>query len=259
MTKGLIWIWPLALLFASDDAQQRQPQSSPTPSNTSPTPGTKTGKSDAATSGRPSSPVDQQNQEPNRSAAPKVGGAPARRRSKAVLNIKTEPRPFHFNWPSIDPTVQASGREFPPPPMLLHSPALAAPNSALSRQLSDVGKATSEPANLTGTQRLRQRFSGSNRVVDRGNGFTPARPLHDILFVMPHGAIPAVTQTQSVDLRASVDATGHVTRVELLAPLDEELVTFASYAANDWHFAPAKLKEKPVASEVILHFKFGGN
>jgi TonB family protein len=60
-----------------------------------------------------------------------------------------------------------------------------------------------------------------------------------------------------MDLKASVNESGRVTRVELLSPKDEELVRLASYAASDWPFTPARLNDKAVSSEVILHFNFG--
>jgi hypothetical protein len=62
-----------------------------------------------------------------------------------------------------------------------------------------------------------------------------------------------------MDLKATVNESGRVTRVELLAPKDEELVRLASYAAGAWPFVPAKLNDKAVPSEVILHFTFSGN
>jgi hypothetical protein len=62
-----------------------------------------------------------------------------------------------------------------------------------------------------------------------------------------------------MDLKASVDASGRVTRVELLSPRDEYLVKLASYNAAGWRFAPAKLNDHPVSSEVILHFRFDAN
>ena len=62
-----------------------------------------------------------------------------------------------------------------------------------------------------------------------------------------------------MELKASVNEAGGVTRVELLSPKDEELVRLSSYAASDWSFIPARVNDKPVPSEVILHFDFRGN
>ena len=66
-------------------------------------------------------------------------------------------------------------------------------------------------------------------------------------------------QKKRMDLKASVDVSGRVTRVELLSPPDEYLVKLAAYNATGWRFAPAKLKDHPVSSEVILHFRFDTN
>ena len=97
------------------------------------------------------------------------------------------------------------------------------------------------------------------RSSDTNDDFVPPKPLRDITFTLPPGASPRLMQKKQMDLKASVDETGRVTRVELLAIPDEELVKLASYAASDWHFQPARLNAKPVLSEVILHFKFNGN
>ena len=62
-----------------------------------------------------------------------------------------------------------------------------------------------------------------------------------------------------MDLRAFVDQSGRVTRVQLLSPKSEELVDVAANAASNWPFIPAKLNDMTIPSEVILHFTFGGN
>jgi hypothetical protein len=63
-------------------------------------------------------------------------------------------------------------------------------------------------------------------------------------------------QKKRMDVKASVDASGRVTRVELLSPRDEDLVTLAAYAANGWRFAPAELNDELVPAKIILHFSF---
>jgi len=62
-----------------------------------------------------------------------------------------------------------------------------------------------------------------------------------------------------MDLRAFVDESGRVTRVQLLSPKDERLVDAAANAASNWPFVPAKLNDISIPSEVTLHFNFGGN
>jgi Gram-negative bacterial TonB protein C-terminal len=96
-------------------------------------------------------------------------------------------------------------------------------------------------------------------VAAGGKEFVPPRPTHELQFVLPPGGVPALAHKKQMDLKASIDASGHVTRVELLSPRDEELVTLAAYAANHWSFTPARLDEQPVPGEVILHFHFDSN
>jgi Gram-negative bacterial TonB protein C-terminal len=93
-----------------------------------------------------------------------------------------------------------------------------------------------------------------SRADDKG--FVAPRPLHEIQIFLPPDTSALLTQKKQVDVRASVDASGRVTRVELLSPRDEYLVKLAAYNASGWRFAPAELNDHPVSSEVILHFSF---
>jgi len=81
-------------------------------------------------------------------------------------------------------------------------------------------------------------------------------PAREISLVLPPEAGAALARG-TMDLKASVDESGRVTRVELLSPKDEELVRLASYAAGAWPFLPARINDKAVPGEVILHFTFG--
>jgi TonB family protein len=62
-----------------------------------------------------------------------------------------------------------------------------------------------------------------------------------------------------MDLKATVNESGRVTRVQLLSPKDEELVRLAAYAASAWPFVPAKVNDRAVPGDVILHFTFSSN
>ena len=62
--------------------------------------------------------------------------------------------------------------------------------------------------------------------------------------------------SRHVSLKADIDDAGGVTRVELLAPKDEDLLTRAADAASGWKFTPARVNDKAVASQIILHFWF---
>jgi TonB family protein len=74
---------------------------------------------------------------------------------------------------------------------------------------------------------------------------------------LPADSNPALAREERMDLKATVDASGRVTRVELLAPRDENLVTLAADAASAWRFAPAQFDGRPVPADIVLHFSFG--
>jgi outer membrane biosynthesis protein TonB len=60
-----------------------------------------------------------------------------------------------------------------------------------------------------------------------------------------------------VDLKVTVEKDGSISTTELISNQDNpRLVALAAEAASRWRFEPAKLREKPIPSEVILHFRF---
>ncbi len=156
-------------------------------------------------------------------------------------------------------TARKADAALPAPPAI----GTAAPNVDLpfAGTIGNTATATWESPSPKGVRRIINKLPGLRRhsVVAGGKEFVPPRPIHEVQFVLPPGGIPALARTKQMDLKASIDASGHVTRVELLSPRDEELVTLAAYAANHWSFAPARLDEQPVPGEVILHFHFDSN
>ncbi len=119
--------------------------------------------------------------------------------------------------------------------------------------------ATYEPVKPKGFTRLVGKVPGLRRL-DRSRTddprFVPPRPLHDVRFAVPAHSIPALARTERMDLKATLDASGRVSRVELLAPRDEDLVSLAADAARAWSFTPAQFDGHPVPSEIVLHFSF---
>jgi TonB family protein len=89
-------------------------------------------------------------------------------------------------------------------------------------------------------------------------GYVAPRPAREIRLVLPPETSTVLTEG-TMDLKAIVDESGRITRVELLSPKNEELIRLASYAAGNWPFVPAKLNDRAVPSEVTLHFTFNGN
>lgn len=170
-------------------------------------------------------------------------------------------------------------RTFTPPPPLVSKlarretdaefPAPPAPGAptiknwetpAFTRTLGSSAIATYEVPNPKGIHRIFHKLAGIGKqsAVTGGKDFVPPKAIHEIQFVLPPGGIPILAQRKKMDLKASVDASGRVTRVELLTPRDEELATLAGYAARHWSFSPAQLDEQAVPSEIILHFDFNG-
>jgi hypothetical protein len=104
---------------------------------------------------------------------------------------------------------------------------------------------------IPGLKRIRQNS-------ETAEGYVAPRPAHEINLVLPPKA-KAALRGSTMDLRAFLDQSGRVTRVQLLSPKNEELVDVAANAAGNWPFIPAKLNDMAIPSEVILHFTFGGN
>ena len=105
------------------------------------------------------------------------------------------------------------------------------------------------------------RVPGLRRIhqnPDSAEGYVAPRPAREISLVLPPEARGALTRG-TMDLKATVNESGRVTRVQLLSPKDEELVRLAAYAASAWPFVPAKVNDRAVPSEVILHFTFSSN
>jgi hypothetical protein len=144
------------------------------------------------------------------------------------------------------------------------APAVGAPAIKLGESPAFTGTAgssataTYEFHNPKGIHRIFHKLAGIGRqsAVTGGKDFVPPKPVHEIQFVLPPGGVPILAQRKKLDLKASVDASGRVTRVELLSPRDEELATLAGYAASHWSFSPAQLDKEAVPSEIILHFDF---
>lgn len=148
------------------------------------------------------------------------------------------------------------------PPQLPGAPALPtlAPKASVPVPFRDkpvVGTATLQPTKQGGLKRV----LGALRIHQKPEGqegFVAAKPVRDITLVLP-AEMRSILEQGGMDLKATVDESGHVTRVQLLSPKDEELIRLAAYAAGYWPFTPARVNDKPVPSEIVMHFNFGGN
>jgi hypothetical protein len=186
-------------------------------------------------------------------------------RTQSAGSLQSASRAPVATKPFTMPTASAinmKGGTLPPPPTIRQSAPDAVALAPFRETTCCTATATYEPAKPNSLQRVMHKVPGLRRLDPSstgGKGFVPPRPIHEIQFAFPPGASPAFLQKKHMDLKASVDASGHVTRVELLSPRDEDLVKLAAYAANEWHFAPAELNDQPVPGKIILHFSLDTN
>ena len=209
---------------------------------------------------RPSPFLDQPSAEPPpKTPAPvRNGVASAKRSDRPAPGV----RPFTPPPPLVSNLAKQQRDAALPAAPPIEAPAIKLGESlAFSLTVGSSATATYELSKPKGIHRVIQKLAGIGRQspVTGGKDFVPPKPIHQIQFVLPPGGIPILAQWKKMDLKASVDALGRITRVELLSPRDEELATFAGYAASHWSFSPAQLNEQAVPSEIILHFDFNGS
>ena len=95
-----------------------------------------------------------------------------------------------------------------------------------------------------------------------GESFVPPRTVREVMpHVPPHLAkeLPADVR---VDLKVTVDANGNVKQIDLLSRgTDERLASIAADALRQWHFEPARFRDKPVSCDLLatLNFRNGGS
>jgi hypothetical protein len=182
-------------------------------------------------------------------------------RAKIAARLEQDRKPLKTFIPKVaDPSPDPVAL-LPGPPALAITTQNPASTLILGRKTCCVGTATFEPAQPSRLQRVLGTVPGIRRIhrnPENAEGYVVSRPARAITLVLPPEASAALTRG-TMDLKATVDASGRVTRVELLSPKDGELVRLAAYAASAWPFIPAKVNYRAVTSEVILHFTFSGN
>jgi hypothetical protein len=194
-------------------------------------------------------------EEPRRTAVRRAVGNAHSPDSKPGGSIK----PFTAPEPSVTKSErQKIEAALPAPPAIGPQAFNLGPDERFPGTMGGTATATIELAKPKLLRRVLHKLPGLRKYPTAGSSeFVPPRPMHEIQFVLPPGRVLALAKKEQIDLRASIDASGRVTRVEVLSPRDEELVTLAAYAAGNWNFAPAKLDEQAVPEDVILHFRFG--
>lgn len=279
MNTGLVSITVLLLVSAGCNRQRNQSTaqanrelghiaSVPSPSSNRPESSTKipSGEQtlDRSSIPRPSPFSDQPTPKPQQ---PALSGAsssrPARPAAPTPSRPKIEAKPQANREGPKALIADTSGTAVSPPlpsalPAITQYPA---PALFPGPKVCCVGKATVEPARPARLQLLVGRIPGLRRIHQKpetADGYVAPRPVREISLVLPPKARAALAG-RAMDLRAWVDESGRVTRVQLLSPKEEELVDVAANAAGNWPFVPAKVNDVAIPSEVILHFTFGGN
>jgi TonB family protein len=97
----------------------------------------------------------------------------------------------------------------------------------------------------------------------RWSGFTSgthtvaARPIVQIKPSISPALAKGAHADEAVDVKVQVLANGEVSRADVVsAPQNSLLSEPARVAARQWIFEPARVHDRPVASSVILHFRF---
>ena len=96
--------------------------------------------------------------------------------------------------------------------------------------------------------------------------FVAARAIHESLPDLSTAIRATVVSEVEVQVKVQVDESGRVVKldlVELTGPASNALVNATRQAAMLWRFVPAVRESQPVASEVVLMFRYipetGGN
>jgi hypothetical protein len=92
-----------------------------------------------------------------------------------------------------------------------------------------------------------------------GPRFVAARPIHESLPDLPFRIRATVVSEVEIQAKVQVDESGRAANVDLVdssGPASDPLLRATRQAAMLWRFAPAKLGNQPVASEVALVFRY---
>jgi outer membrane biosynthesis protein TonB len=172
-----------------------------------------------------------------------------------------KPRPFRLeDLPAR--TENTADRQIPePPPMIAATsqPARSVPVLTPRRGAPSLSALVSyEPVRPHALRKVVNKIPGL-RALQRnafkdGEEFSAATPVHRVAPPVPPGLKAANTE---LELKVLIDKEGKVRRTEVASDVwDPRLVRLAVNAAERWRFAPARLRDKAVESEMTLHFDF---
>jgi len=171
--------------------------------------------------------------EPVPVTAPVSAPAPKRRIANAQVPMALPPTPVK--------AIHSSPREVETPPAL---------RSAVHPDLWTMLPATpnTAPAPLAEVTYEQPHMGVFRRAFHKNSADVPASPVRKT-------APPASAGTGIVDVKVSIDESGNVTHAQMLTKRSDAADQVLN-AARKWRFTPALKHDKPVASEMVLHFHF---
>jgi hypothetical protein len=98
---------------------------------------------------------------------------------------------------------------------------------------------------------------GEKHKLKARENFQPAKPIHEVRPKLPLALQQQLQSGKQIDVKIWINDQGVVTKAELPSQAAKsEVGDLSAHAALQWKFHPAQLEEKPVASEMVLHFHF---
>jgi len=182
----------------------------------------------------PQEPVAVSKPKPARKPAPKVVAAPPVTVARLPVGQIEPPPPLAVRAEKVEPKL----------PDVLPARAKAAPPPEV--------QVTYEMPRAGVFKRAFRKIEGAN---GEAAAFVPASPIRRISPVRASTSSAAGATEVPVDVKVSIDDAGNVTRAQAMTK-GGDMASAALTAARQWQFSPARKHDKPVSSEMVLHFHF---
>lgn len=178
-------------------------------------------------------------------------------RRPAQASTATQPPVAAISQPAATAAQGEDDRSKPSPvdDALTGSSTPSMPGRTAAPKRSEVAAVSVEP--VQPRRGVMERIPGFRRWSHRRDArFVPARPVREVAPAVPPDLRASLKTEVPVSLKLRIDKRGNVADTKVLASNSDELTQLATSAADRWRFAPARLNDQPVPSEVVLHFHF---
>ena len=206
--------------------------------------------------------------EPRRGGSPVAaavrvpGPTPAKSRGSEIRRGQAD-RPVRVAPAHFERLASASTAVVLAEPPAVHPAPLAATAPPVNTrpdvpQPSRSATITSDPVPPSRWREILHRVPGLRAIsrwrARRQPGYVPARPLSEQPPVVPRDL--SLAQPETVHVLARIESDGRVSEIQYDDGANRRLGELAADAVSRWHFSPALFNNAPVASELLLHFKF---